>query len=458
MVKVSQVSSLIKQELTVARRSRYVILAFGLIPIVMWGLQGGIQVLIAGSLSNIGSGGSEETLYITTGLSDPEALTNLSQPFILPFNFDNKDNGTSLTEIKLSKYLIASLEHASATNNTPFTKVIIQTNLSFIEVQELSQTGEVEFWLHIPAEFNTIYTTTNNTAVELNYLSTGLLSSTIFEARLAVILRQAPFTIIDITKFATIDSNPILIGGEETGRNLGVGFAAFLGILVAVLAPAPFVSSSFAGEREKKTMEALLALPISRRTILLGKLAAGLILVGLLAVANIAGMILYNFLLGLRSSDESEVSGALQSSGFGAIDLNLITIISITLAIGLAAFVAIGLGIAIASLTKDVRTSESLYQLVILIPVMLSGITALIVGVPESLGTEGLLLYLIPWSHASAIFIKISSPALYNLPSQSLTGFGLVGDMIFHLGALAISILILITIASKIFDKEGMVN
>ncbi len=69
MVKVSQVSSLIKQELTVARRSRYVILAFGLIPIVMWGLQGGIQLLITGSLSNIVGGvGSDETLFITTGL------------------------------------------------------------------------------------------------------------------------------------------------------------------------------------------------------------------------------------------------------------------------------------------------------------------------------------------------------------------------------------------------------
>jgi len=67
-------------------------------------------------------------------------------------------------------------------------------------------------------------------------------------------------------------------------------------------------------------------------------------------------------------------------------------------------------------------------------------------------------LYLIPWTHATAIFIKTSSPALYDLPSQSLTGFGLLWDIIFHLGALAISILIIITIASKIFDRESIVN
>jgi len=457
MVKVSQVSSLIKQELKRARRSRYVIFAFVLLPIFMWGLQGGIQLLITGSLSNIvGGDGSDETLFITTGLSDPEELTNLSRPFILPFDFENMDNGTLVTEIKLNKFLIASLEYASETNNTPFTKVLIQTNLSFTEVQELSETGEVEFWLHIPAEFNNFYTTNNTTKVELNFLSTGLLSSTIFEARLGVILGQAPFTIIDTTKIATIDVNPILIGGEETGLNFGVGFAGFLGILVAVLAPAPFVSTSFAGEREKKTMEALLALPISRRTILLGKLAAGLILVGILVIANIVGMFLYNFLLSLSS--QSEISDAINDSGFGAIDLNLITIVSISIAIALAAFVAIGIGIAIASLTKDVRTSETLYQTIMIIPAMLTGFISLFAGVPESLGREGLILYLIPWTHATAIFIKISSPALYNLPSQSLTGFGLFGDIIFHLGALAISILIIITIASKIFDRESILN
>lgn len=80
------------------------------------------------------------------------------------------------------------------------------------------------------------------------------------------------------------------------------------------------------------------------------------------------------------------------------------------------------------------------------------------VGVPESIGGEALVLYLIPWTHAIAIFVKMSSPIFYNLPSQSLTGFGLAGDLLFHLGALLITILIVITIASKIFEREGIVN
>jgi hypothetical protein len=415
------------------------------------------MLVTSGTLTDSAEGGGGgPTLYITNNATDT-LPTLLSENFTLPFDFDGNLAGTEVSELRLSKYLIAVLEHVSADNTSILAGTIIISNESFNIVKEKSEQGNVNYWLQIPSNFSPIYATSNITSVELHHFTSGILGSAIFEARLGIILGQPPFTIVDVRKSVFMRSVPISVGGEEGGFDFGVGFAGFLGILIAVLAPAPFVSASFAGEREKKTMEALLALPISRRTILLGKLCAGMALVGIFALMNIVGMFLNNYLLELAGSGDAERMS--QRIEMGMIDLTPLSIFSITVAIILAAFIAIGLGISIASLTKDVRTSETLYQMVMLLPAMLTGLVSMFVGVPESLGAPGaLLLYLIPWTHSIAIFIKMSSPAIYNLPSQSLTGFGLIGDLAFHLGALFISILVVITIASKIFDREGIVN
>ena len=47
-------------------------------------------------------------------------------------------------------------------------------------------------------------------------------------------------------------------------------------------------------------------------------------------------------------------------------------------------------------------------------------------------------------------------PEFYNV--KSLTGLGLVPDLIFHITYLIIFILVVIYIASKIFEREGIVN
>jgi hypothetical protein len=87
---------------------------------------------------------------------------------------------------------------------------------------------------------------------------------------------------------------------------------------------------------------------------------------------------------------------------------------------------------------------------------MLVGLTGMFVGVPENLGESGLLLYLIPFSHSLAIFQKLLKPGFYEI--KSLTGFGLMGDIIFHFTFLVISIAIVLYIASKVFEREGIVN
>ncbi|MHA2365974.1 MAG: ABC transporter permease subunit [Candidatus Hodarchaeales archaeon] len=456
MTSIKQLSFLIKQELRSATRTRYVIFAFILAPIVMWSLQGGIQVITRIAITS-GTETSGETLYITNGDLENNSFTELDSNFTLPFNFDGIPQGTNITKIKLSKFLIATLQHSAEDNTSSLYGINLITEETYSEVLERSKKGKIKYWFHIPTDFSTNYNETDVTSVELNYLTTGLLGPSVIQARLQSILSNQPFTIVRREKISYIEPKAIILeGGEESeGFDFGVGFASFLAIIIAVMVPAPFISTSFAGEREKKTMEALLALPMSRRSILIGKLSAGMVLIGVFTLTNIIGMFLFNFIMDLAPTFDEDES----VSSILAIDLNLVTILTISVTLMLSAFIAIGIGISIASLTKDVRTSESTYNLVMMIPAMVIGLLGMFIGVPESL-SDGIgpayLLYLIPWSHTIALFQKISSPTLYNY--QSLTGFGLIGDIIFHLSALFITIAIIITIASKIFEREGIVS
>ncbi|MHA2366711.1 MAG: ABC transporter permease subunit [Candidatus Hodarchaeales archaeon] len=451
MSSFSQFFYLVKQELRSASRTRYIIFAFIFTPLLMWGLQGGIQLVTTSTLFATSEG---ETLYVTNG--DTDTIVPLSSSYELEIDFDGKKIGETVNEIKLSNYLISMLQYIAENDNTSTLYGInVITSHTYTEVETLSEEGNVKYWLHIPTGFATDYNSSDLAIAILNYLPSGLMGPALFQAGLNSILAQPPFSIVEKTSF--VATNEIILGDGESdeGFNFGVGMGGFIAILIAVLVPAPFVSTSFAGEREKKTMEALLALPLSRRLILFGKLTAGMCLVAVFAVMNFVGIVLYDFILNFGPTPAVEAEDGTEAFSL-AIKLEPLTVISISIAMMLSAFIAIGIGISIASLTKDVRTSESMYQAILMLPSMLVGLVGMFVGVPESMGGSALFLYLIPWSHALAIFHKMNSPSFYEV--KSLLGYGLIADLLFHLIFLFISIAIIIAIAAKIFEREGIVN
>ena len=87
---------------------------------------------------------------------------------------------------------------------------------------------------------------------------------------------------------------------------------------------------------------------------------------------------------------------------------------------------------------------------------MIVGMLGLFGGVPESYGSLGLLLYIIPWSHTLAIFQKIMRPQFYGV--KSIFGLGVGVDLLFHIVSLIVIIGIILYVASKIFEREGIVN
>lgn len=445
MSTIKQITSLVKQELQSARRTRYVIFTFVLMPLLMWGLQGGLQMFMALSMFTSQEG---ETIYVVN-YDEGNATHNLGDDFITKLIEETKGNETILS--------------GAIINHTKYSHLEYSVLLAAINNSETA--SDYTPCIIIPKTFTLDYSAYNATSsppslipyIQLYTLPGGILGSSMLEVGISTVIYENFYVnpATDEDKVVFIDPITIVFEGEEGAAvGLGIGFVAMISIMVAVLAPAPFVSTSFAGEREKKTMESLLALPISRFNILLSKLLAGLVLVGIFSLMNILGLFLFGFLIDFATSNGNE--GAEAYASVFAIEPTVTMTVLVVLMMFLSASVAIGIGISLASLTKDVRSAESMYTTFMMLPSIGVGMLGLFGGVPEqAFGGAGIILYIIPWAHAVAILNKGIYPQTY--ASSAITG-SIPLDLVFHFGYLIAVILICLFIASKVFEREGILT
>ncbi len=452
MSTVKQIMALVKQELQSARRTRYVIFTFVLMPIFMWGLQGGVQMLLGFAM---GSSQEGVTIY-----------------------FVSYDEGVEINEthsFKLGEVFLEMLENATQTNKSILYRATINStkysDLSYpILIERINDSKTASHYtpcIILHANFTEAYLSYNATSInstvppiiELHSLPTGILGSTMLEAGIASIIYQPPFTYhvpTDQDKLVLFSSKPVVLE-EGASSSFGLGFIGMISIMVAVLAPAPFVSTSFAGEREKKTMESLLALPISRFNILLSKLLAGMVLIGIFALMNIVGLFVFTIMIDVAAGS----IGAEEYSSIFAIEPSLTMVVLVVAMMFLSAFVAIGIGISVASLTKDVRSAESMYNMLMMVPAMGVGFIGMFGGIPErAFGGAGVFLYIIPWAHSIAILSKGLYPKTYESTAltRNLPYGGIPMDLLLHFGYLILVILVCLYIASKVFEREGILT
>ncbi|MFW9853685.1 MAG: ABC transporter permease subunit [Candidatus Thorarchaeota archaeon] len=435
---LNQIYSLTKQELRIASRTRYIVLTFMLMPLAMWGLQGGVQILIGASLTDSQQGAT----IFAVNFDEGNGTHSLGNEFIGALIDETQRNGSILFG--------ATIDNTSYTSSTH-----THSELGIL-LNDSTKAKAMTPMIIIPSGFTAAYTNFPGPVptIEMYSFPGGILGSSLLNAAVISVASSEPFTIVNVEKVVQVKQTTIVFEGEESAASgFGAGFIGMFSVIIAVMAPAPFVATSFAGEREKKTLESLLALPIGRFNILVGKLIAGMVLVGIFSLMNIVGLGMFAFLL--SSQVTAGQIGDSYSSVF-SIDFGLNLIMLVALTMFLSAFVSMGIGISVASLTKDVRSSESLYNLTMLLPSLLVGMTGLFGALPEeSFGGAGILLYIIPWSHAMAILSKGLYPQTYG--SRALTG-SIATDLLFHLGYLVIVILICLFIASKVFDREGILS
>ncbi|MHA2502198.1 MAG: ABC transporter permease [Candidatus Kariarchaeaceae archaeon] len=410
-----QLKTLIKQELRRGMRSQYVIFSFVIFPLFMWGIQGGVQSVANSSLDTEG-----ETVYLV--------------------NMDKGQLSLNLGDLIVDQMEDAVLDESSSVFNAQLNTSI--SGYTEAELRELVKQG-ISPMVIIPTNFTAVHqafdiaTNPDLPEVIVSSLPNDQFLVLSVQSELNRILVQPPFTQVTIEKAAVITQERVTFEGEENAGDplSGIGFIAFLTIILAVTAPSAFVSSSFAGEREKRTLEALLALPMGRMSIMGGKLIAGLIMSGVFAVMNVVGIFMFNLIVGEE----------------GALDVSAGQLAAISFVLLLTSFVALGFGVAIASFAKDQRTASTMYQMIMLIPAMLIGFTALFNGVPETLD----LLYLVPWTHSVAVLMKGLFPQTF----ANSTLFGSIAmDLVFHLAYLMFFVLIFLFIGSRLFEREKILS
>jgi ABC-type Na+ efflux pump permease subunit len=443
---IKQIMALIKQELQSARRTRYVIFTFILMPFFMWGLQGGVQMLMGFVM---GSSQEGVTIYFVS-YDEGNGTVNKGNEFLERLVAATEDNRSILhgAKVDTSKY----------------------TNLSYQElidrIHSANTASAYTPCVIIPENFTLDYQAYNATQlgsyppyVELYSLPGGLLGSTMLESGVASIVYEFHYKKpTDEDKVVGFDPKTVTFPQEEgAASGFGVGFIGMISIMVAVIAPAPFVSTSFAGEREKKTMESLLALPISRFNILFSKLLAGMVLIGIFTLMNIFGLFLFAGMINITAG----AVPAEEYQSMYSIEPSLMMLILVVVMMFLSAFVAIGIGISLASLTKDVRSAESMYNMFMMVPAIGVGFIGMFGGIPErAFGGAGIVLYIIPWAHSIAILTKGLYPQTYSgtALTRGLPGGGITMDLAFHIGYLIIVILVCLFIASKVFEREGILT
>ncbi|MFW9919941.1 MAG: ABC transporter permease [Candidatus Thorarchaeota archaeon] len=309
-------------------------------------------------------------------------------------------------------------------------------NVTKQEGEELVANKTLTVWLYIPANFTRELQDTTQSTLVIWYNSANIRASSAY-ARLnayANMIVDEEVVIRDLTVI------PQTIAPEA---NFGHQLAIFLVMITSVLAPSPYVSKSFAGERERNTLEALLVVPMSRIKILGAKVFAGILLTMIYSVFTVVGILFYNWWIIFRAAP--------LPPGFAEYYVSLYIVNTETIPLiffcqFLVLLCAIGIGITISTLTKDQASSESVNNLVLLVPTFVVGILGFTGSILQYGGLFGIFVLAIPFSHAIIILTGVLSGVASPL--------SILGNVLY----LVSFTIIFLVIGAKLFEREAIIS
>ncbi len=227
------------------------------------------------------------------------------------------------------------------------------------------------------------------------------------------------------------------ISAAELGKMLSAKLLLFSIFYVSVPVLA-FISDSIAGEKERKTLETLLASPVSRRDIVLGKFTASIVLGLLAAVADVVGLIFYIQTINTQLA-MTTVKG--MPTFTLTLDPRIVALHGFVMLLVVASTAA--LLMPIVSLTDSVRSAQSIGGFVQMIPLLII-LYAMYSNINTLPLTAKILAYMIPHTYA---VIAID---------QALKGswIGVIENVLAMLAITAI----LLAITVKIFESEILIT
>lgn len=389
---------MMKKEIKSIMRSRWLLLGFIISPLFAWLFQGAFLSFIVAQTAE-----EPEMVYIT-----------------------NEDTGI----------WGQTLYNAIDGNKEGWLNIDPLVNITKQEGDNLVENKSLSVWMHIPVNFTQDLEMYNQTTLTI-WVNTGNIRASAAAGRLDY------FAKLVINEVITVRDLQITLNTISPEASYGHQLAIFMVMLTSVLAPAPYVSKSFAGEREQHTLEALLVVPMSRVKILASKVVAGLLLTMIYSVFTIVGILLYNWLIIAKTASFDPTTAAICN------DLYTVNVNTLPLLFGcqfLILLTAIGIGIVISCLAKDQATAESVNNLVMLVPTMVIGILGFTGSLLQYGGLFGFFIMAVPFSHAIII--------LNGILSGTATVVGLIGNVLY----MVVFTIVFLIIGAKLFEREAIIS
>jgi len=209
-------------------------------------------------------------------------------------------------------------------------------------------------------------------------------------------------------------------------------------VMIMVMFAIQMAATSIAIEKEQKTLETLMTLPVGRMTIMSGKLVGSILVAVVGAIAYMVGFGYYmnsafGFAPEMTSMSLGDVELGLRPLGFLLLGITIF----VTLVSGLA------LAISIAVFTDNVRSAQSLVGIII-IPIIIPAIILMFTDLEMLPMTIQWVLLLIPYTHSI-----VASKAAF------LGNYLVVARSIVYITAFTVAVLYL---AARIFSTERIIT
>ncbi|MCY3413478.1 MAG: ABC transporter permease [Candidatus Heimdallarchaeota archaeon] len=426
MTKYTQLYALAKQEFKRNIRSKSILIIILFMPMLLWGLQAGILYLNTEESKNL----EGETFYFVN-LDSGNGTYNFGELIEAVLDYQTSNNAS-----RIYNFTMVLLDYSLDPSNP---------QLSYDTIQQDVLDKRYSPLVIVEHNFTRVYDNYDNSAplpptVKVLALPNDNQVGNQVLWELNNLMNTPPFLIASYDHVTYSSRIGLTMDGEEAVDRFQVFIVTFFSIYGALIAPAGLVTNGFAVEREKRTLESLLVLPISKFEIMMTKFLSGSIFLSIFSVVNIFGMLLFNFLSKVIY-ENSNVEGEFQDMNLSFGDIMLIFLVIL-----LVATTAYGLGIAITSAVKDSRSAGGTYNLVIAMPFAILALIILINGIPDGIHP----LYLIPWTHALAILVKYLFPNS-DMASKITPYIGL--DIFLHAVILVAFIFLSFAISAKLQDK-----
>jgi len=295
------------------------------------------------------------------------------------------------------------------------------------EGKDLVEKGDTVLYVLIPEDFTERLLTENRSRVEIWVDMTSTRASAVAQA-IMVALKE------------TIEQRRFHLEADQKAIRklpLTLMMLSLMLITSAIWGPMPFITTSFAGEREKKTLEVLLVTPVERRSILLGKLLAAGFAAAIYMGSSMVGLVIYNSLVGWATAGVMEE--------FTSPTLTLEQAAVILLAAVLTVLLSASVGIVISCLARSVKDAESYYSAIFMLTVMpLFGVLWMrFEDLPLALRA---FMLAVPFTHGILI---VNNAVIYGLEWQNMA-ISIAYMLAWSIGALVLG--------AKLFEREEIVE